>query len=203
MNIAATDLKRYARNMFCDTSAGVSKGMFLGGLRLFTLIAGFVMTIANLRAHSMTGFFLSDDLADEKDHSHDWVETMWYDCILQTVILSLWVLYKEKGKVRNQVVWCAAVVLFKSGAIFLFLFFQLSKLTAEEEIETIIFRQGDSQRRHGSVFEFDGLHPMKKRFREKKKKEETSKRDVAAHAAADGKNGGGDIEDDASDLLDF
>jgi len=52
------------------------------------------------------------------------------------------------------------VLFLSSGAVFLYVSIELTKLTAEESFETILFRRNDIPNLRNSVLEFDGRHPM-------------------------------------------
>jgi len=82
------DVKRFGRRMLCDTSAGVRKGMVLAGVRLGCACATIFMLYSNLLARAKVGLFWGDEIHEETiDHDHAWVSTLWYNSLLQSLLI--------------------------------------------------------------------------------------------------------------------
>ena len=129
MNTYLTEGKRFFKTWLCDSSGGYKKGVFLGVLRVYFLLASLFLI-------STSSIFSSKTLWQES-LSDPWISNVWYEGMAHNVLIVCWLYYKENHMKTRCFVWIAALLILGAGVTYAYVSKELATLTPEEEFVTM------------------------------------------------------------------
>ena len=114
MNTYLTETNRFLRTWLCDSSGGYKKGLLLGCIRVFFVIASIFL----ISTSSVFG------TVEPRE---------WYEDMAHKILIAYWLYYKENNGKMKCFVWIVALLVVGSGVTYAYVSKELASLTPEEE----------------------------------------------------------------------